>query len=261
MSAPWPLRPLGDPARPAIVFLHGFMGRGDDWLAVARRLARGFFCLLPDLPGHGENPIDTRPGYANWAMGLRRTLQEQGIARVRLVGYSLGGRLALYFALHQPEMVAALALESANPGIGDPAERARRAAWDEQNATHLLRSGMDAFLAYWYDLPVFASLERIPALKAELRRLRARQNPETMAAVVRALSPGRQPDLWPRLSELRMPLLAFTGAWDEKYTAIVRRIGKALPAAETAILPGAGHNAHREQPAATADLLRRWLLA
>jgi len=260
VTTPWPLQALGDPARPVLVFLHGFLGSGEDWLNVARQLSREFFCLLPDLPGHGENPLGARHGYQSWAVGLRNTLREQDIPRAGLVGYSLGGRLALYFALQFPEMVASLALESANPGIGDPHERVRRAAWDDENAERMSRVGMDAFLAYWYGLPIFASLARIPTLKAELRRQRARQSPEAMAAVVRALSPGRQPDLWPRLPELKTPVLVYSGVLDEKYTAVIQRMAALIPGCRAAILPEAGHNVHREQPGRVVRLLRDWLL-
>jgi len=256
----WPIHTLGDPSRPAILFLHGFLGTGADWLDIAEALSQEFYCLLPDLPGHGENhlPPNTSPGYATWAAALQRTLRQHGLARVHLAGYSLGGRVALYFALTYPQMVASLALESTNPGIADPSKRAQRAAWDDDLARLIARQGLDAFLEYWYDLPLFDSLKKYPALWHELRRQRAGHSPEQISAVLRALSPGRQPDLWPRLPEIQARTLLYTGQLDPKYSRIIQEAATQIPNSRAVTLPECGHNAHRERPRQVKLLLQRF---
>lgn len=254
------LHTLGNPQNPPIVFLHGFMGTGADWTEIASRFADDFFCLLPDLPGHGETPPDEAPAYAAWATRLRNALLQRKIERTHLVGYSMGGRLALYFALTYPEMVDKLVLESANPGIDAESERAERATLDDKLAARLRRDGMGAFLEFWYNIPLFASLNNYPALKDELIYKRVAQNPENMARVLSELSPGRQPELWSRLSELELPTLLIAGELDEKYCRITSQMGATLLKSTRVMLPGCGHNVHSEAPAAFFDQLNVWLV-
>lgn len=256
---PWPLHELGDPSNPPIVFLHGFMGFGQDWEKIARPLSDQYYCHLPDLPGHGENSLDAQPGYATWAAALRDTLLMQGLKQVILVGYSMGGRLALYFSLNYPEMVAGLVLESANPGITAPEDRLARVAWDDNNAAKIKGKGLTSFLDDWYEMPLFVSLKVIPELKGELRRQRALQNPDNMARVIRDLSPGRQPNLWERLPDLSSPTLVVAGLLDEKYARISQRMAKIIPDCNLSLIPACGHNAHREKPDLYLEFLQKWL--
>ncbi len=250
---------LGNPQNPPIVFLHGFMGTGDDWTEIATHFVDRFYCLMPDLPGHGGTPLDGELGYAAWTSALREILSAQGIARTHLVGYSMGGRLALYFALTCPEMVEKLVLESANPGIVDEAERAERAALDDKLTARLRCEGMGVFLEFWYNIPLFASLNNYPALKDELVHKRSEQNSENMARVLSELSPGRQPSLWARISELEMPTLLVAGELDEKYCRITSQMATIMPKSTRVTLPGCGHNAHRENPDQFTRILLEWL--
>lgn len=255
------IRSLGDPRQPTLLFLHGFMGSGEDWLPIAQHLQQDFYCLLPDLPGHSATILDVRPGYESWSTLLQEMLADRGIEQASLIGYSLGGRLALYFSLAYPKKVARLVLESANPGLDDSQERQQRTARDEALAEHILQEGMESFLSAWYDLPLFDSLKRYPKLKAELQRQRAQQSPQDMAAVLRALSPGRQPDLSARLADIQAPTLLVAGLLDEKYTAIIRHMGENIPNSRVALYANCGHNVHRECSTQYVELLRSWLTA
>lgn len=253
-------RSLGWPDNPAVVFLHGFMGSGEDWLPIAEGLSRDFYCLLPDLPGHGDTRLDPDPGYETWSAALKKVLLAHGIERTRLIGYSLGGRIGLYFSLNYPEIVTRLALESANPGISDPQERQRRAQWDDTLSRRIIQDGLEAFLDTWYDLPLFESLNRQPELKAELRRQRARQSPGDMAAVLKALSPGRQPDLTRRLAEIQAPTLLITGRLDLKYSQRMQEMDQAIPTSQLILLNDCGHNVHRERPKKYLEQMHEWLM-
>ena len=258
-SKPWPLHDLGDPSHPVIVFLHGFMGLGQDWKKIALPLSERYYCLFPDLPGHGENLLDAQPGYVAWATALRETLHARGLKYVNLVGYSMGGRLALYFSLKYPEMVEGLVLESVNPGITAPEGRQERAVWDDKNAAKIQSEGLASFLIDWYEMPLFASLKNNPGLKDELRYQRALHNPENMARVIRHLSPGRQPSLWERLPDLSPSTLLVAGLLDEKYTKVSRQMAEIIPDCELALIPGCGHNAHLEQPDLYGEIIQKWL--
>jgi 2-succinyl-6-hydroxy-2,4-cyclohexadiene-1-carboxylate synthase len=235
------------------------MGSGEDWLPVAEQLSQNFYCLLPDLPGHGDTPLDASPGYETWSAALKGVLLDLEIERACLVGYSLGGRLALYFSLSYPEMVSQLVLESANPGISDPLERQQRATRDADLSARILEEGLDSFLSTWYDLPLFSSLEHHSDLKAELCQQRAQQSPQSMAAVLQALGPGLQPDLSARLPEIQVPTLLIAGHLDHKYTRIIHEMNQVIPNSQMFLLEGCGHNVHRECPARYLEELWRWL--
>ena len=137
---------------PRIVLVHGFTQTGRSWGAVAEDLAVDHEIVLVDAPGHGASASVA----ADLVTGAL-LLGEAGGPGV-YVGYSMGGRLALHLALARPNLVHALVLIGATPGIEDPASRAERRAADETLAATLERDGLDAFLAGWLAQPLFASL-------------------------------------------------------------------------------------------------------
>lgn len=238
--------------------LHGFLGTGADWHAVLRAWARLGPCparvWAPDLPGHGREPLGEAPSYASWTAWLDARLPARG--PVVLVGYSLGGRVALAWAARHAERVAALVLLAAHPGLVEPAARARRAAQDAARAARLRRQGLRAFLEAWYRLPLFGLRWR-PGLRAALVARRARQDPAAMAAVVAGMSPGRQPPLWEGLARLAPRVVYVAGARDSKYAALARRLAGLRPALmRIAIIEHAGHMLHLDAPHAVARLLR-----
>lgn len=255
----WIWHTLGDSSHSPIVFLHGFMGKGEDWTEIAKGLSDRFYCLIPDLPGHGATPLDEEPGYTAWASALRDELSALKITHTRLVGYSMGGRIALFFALTYPEMVTRLVLESANPGIINAKEREKRASLDDKLAERLRKNEMKDFLTFWYNIPLFASLDHLPSLKEKLLEQRTDQDPDKIASVLGALSPGRQPELWSRLKELEFPILLIAGELDSKYLTITKHIAAILSNHKSITVPNCGHNTHRESPSIILSLLADWL--
>jgi 2-succinyl-6-hydroxy-2,4-cyclohexadiene-1-carboxylate synthase len=236
------------------------MGTGEDWLPIIENLQQDFYCLLPDLPGHGATPLDATPGYESWSVSLREVLSDHGIERSCLVGYSLGGRLALCFTLTYPDLVSRLVLESANPGLSNPGERQQRFAQDTALSVRILQEGLKSFVNFWYELPLFDSLDRHPDLKAELSKKRTLQSPKSMATVLQTLSPGRQPNLWSHLSELQVPTLLITGRLDHKYSVIIHDMSQVIPNTNLVLFKECGHNVHRECPTGYVEELRDWLV-
>ncbi len=171
------------------------------------------------------------------------------------VGYSMGGRLCLQLALDRPELVENLVLISSSPGIGDDVERAARRESDEARAREIERDGVDAFLERWLAQPLFATL---PRELAGIDDRRAANTVEGLTHQLRALGQGTQPNNWPRLGELRMPVLLIAGGLDTKYVAIAYRMGEVIPNARVEIIDGAGHACHLERPDGIAQLLASW---
>ncbi len=251
----------GDPHRPTILFLHGFMGSGADWADTTSALDEHFCCIAPDLPGHGRSlgllPEEyTMEGAARM---LRDLLDGLEISRATLIGYSMGGRLALYFALRYPERCSGLVLESASPGIEDAAGRKARRHADEERARRLESGDFEEFLEDWYRQPLFASLARHEGLAQEIIEVRLRNDPRELARSLRGLGTGRQPSLWGNLPRLTIPVLAIAGELDEKFVGISRRMAAWSPNVHAAVVRGAGHSVHVEAPDAYLGLLRRFL--
>jgi 2-succinyl-6-hydroxy-2,4-cyclohexadiene-1-carboxylate synthase len=177
-----------------------------------------------------------------------------------LLGYSMGGRLSLYLALHRPRRWISLILESASPGLATAAERARRAQKDEALAAFIEREGLPAFVDRWQALPLFASQKRLPQdVRQAHREGRLRNRSRGLANSLRGMGTGVQPSLWPRLGELALPVLLVAGELDDKFVAIAQEMAAELSRVRLEIVPDAGHTVHLERPDYYEHLLRRWL--
>ncbi len=242
---------MGDSRLSPLVFLHGFLGSGSDWLSVARQFSHQFFCILPDLPGHGENvelPLSEPVNFDKIVAGLNYLLDELELERVNLLGYSMGGRIALYFSTKFPHRVEHLILEGANPGIADERSRLARATLDDQRAEQLRNLGIDTFVDRWYQMMLFGTLKKHPQILEQLKIRRKQNDARWAAKIISELSPGRQPSLWHRLGQLPMPVLLLAGQLDEKYADLMGQMAAKIPQAILEIVPGAGHNVHLEAP-------------
>lgn len=251
----------GDSAQPTVLLLHGFMGTAADWKPIIEQLALSFHCLAVDLPGHGASVEwpDHQFAMDATAQAIADVLDARRIDSCKLVGYSMGGRLALYFALHFPERCSKLVLESASPGLKTGTERAARREMDEQRAVRLETDDFDEFVHDWYEQPLFSSLKRHDGLVEHMIAARQQNHPQALAKSLRGIGAGQQPALWERLAALQVPTLAVAGALDAKYVGITRKMEGASDHIQIAIVPEAGHNVHAEQPALFLDLLTRFL--
>jgi 2-succinyl-6-hydroxy-2,4-cyclohexadiene-1-carboxylate synthase len=253
---------LGNPKNPPLVFLHGFLGRGESWREVAQSFREKYFCILPDLPGHGQNTNSDLSSPLNFdivADWLFHLLEEISAPKIHLVGYSLGGRAALTFACRYPKRILTLTLESANPGIVDESERAKRSAEDSSRAESILKNGISAFVDGWYQMPLFASLQNHPEKLAVIKESAKQNDPRWMAKVIYELSPGLQTPLWNCLPNLSFPVLLIGGGDDKKYAQIIPAISEKIPNSRYEIIPDAGHNIHAEQPGKYISLLQNFL--
>ena len=239
---------------PPILLLHGFTGSGDTWAPLVPALAAQYRTVAPDLLGHGETDAPTDPRryrMERCVADLLGLLDALGIRRSHVLGYSMGGRVALHLAVAAPERVRSLVLVGASPGIADAAERASRVKQDEELAAFIEHEGVAAFVQRWEQLPLFASQQRLPeTVRAAIRAQRSRNRPEGLANSLRGMGAGAQEPLWERLGEVAVPCLLIAGELDEKYRRLVGEMAARLPRAETAIVPGAGHAVHVEQPQA-----------
>ena len=248
----------GDP----LLLLHGFTGSAAMWSA---HFSRDYQTIAVDLLGHGlsDSPADVdRYRMDRCIDDLLSIVDQFALPRINLLGYSMGGRVALHFAAAHPERVSALILESASPGLRDPAERQARIASDHALADRLERDGLAAFVDYWSTLPLFASQSRLPAtVRADLRSERLRNNVIGLANSLRGVGTGAQRPLWDDLPNIGVPTLLIAGALDEKFTRIAQQMAESMPDAQLAVVESAGHAVHLEQPAIFDQLVLDYLSA
>jgi pimeloyl-ACP methyl ester carboxylesterase len=111
----------------ALLLVHGLGGAAANWLALAPLLLPGRRLIVPDLPGHGgSSPLPAAPSLNPYADRLGLLLEHEGAAPAAVVGHSLGGTIALRFALRRPEAVSALVLAAA-AGISSTTRSAKYA--------------------------------------------------------------------------------------------------------------------------------------
>ncbi len=251
----------GKPTQPAVLFLHGFMGKGRDWTTHCERLADTHFCITVDLPGHGRSVKFSHKAYsmAGATAAVLHVLDDLTVSPSAWVGYSMGGRLALYMALHYPSRCQQLLLESASAGLPMAAERSLRCQHDEERARALEQGDFSVFLEAWYQQPLFTSLDRIPDLRGQMIAARLQNRPAELARSLREMGTGKQPSLWERLGGLRVSTCAVAGALDQKYVDLAQRMEAASPLLHAVVVPEAGHNVHAERPDAFFSILTNWL--
>jgi 2-succinyl-6-hydroxy-2,4-cyclohexadiene-1-carboxylate synthase len=238
-----------DGTGPPLLLLHGFTGSVRSWDHVRPALAAHARLVMVDLIGHGQSaaPDDPARYTFEWCVrDLLRVLDGLEIARADVLGYSLGGRVALHLAVQAPERVGTLLLESASPGIEDPAARAERKQADESLAERIETLGIEAFVREWEQQPLLTVADPVSA--AEQRAQRLKNNPCGLAKSLRGMGAGRQAPLWDRLPLLRMPTRLLVGERDSRYVAIAERMLALLPHAGLTVCPRAGHTVHLDQP-------------
>ncbi len=237
-----------------LVLLHGLLGDGNDWQPVIDRLP-GHHCIALDLPGHGQHHELRVNDFEQSHQWLCRELASRGIERYLLVGYSLGGRLALYHASREPAGLSGLLLENCHPGL--PAgERAARIAHDESWAGRFEREPLADVLADWYRQGVFADLDEAARARQIARRLG--NDGKAVAAMLRATSLGQQPDLASWLAQGGLPVTYVSGKRDHKFHQLACLMASQHRKINHLELDG-GHNLHAHQPEAFARLLAEWV--
>lgn len=262
MSPPTPLvhsyhlHCWGRKGDPPVLLLHGFTGHGGSWAEAGKRFAAaGYHVQAPDLLGHGRSPHpsnSTRYEMAHAADDLKSFLDGPAVGAVHLLGYSMGGRLALFFALKYPELVRSLTLVGSSPGIASATERNERRDRDDALADRIERDGIAAFVDYWTALPMWKSQGRnlSTAERRGLKEQRLQNRSNGLANSLRGMGTGAQPPLHDQLPFLPAPTLLLVGAEDKRFIAVNRQMAQRIPKARLIVIPQTGHAVHLERPGA-----------
>jgi 2-succinyl-6-hydroxy-2,4-cyclohexadiene-1-carboxylate synthase len=235
--------------------LHGAVGMAADWRGLSKQLAtsgistravdlwRFLECCPMPLPDFGK-ALNAEAG--------GEVFRGNGRA---LLGYSMGGRMALHALLDQPHPWQAAVIVSADPGLeSEPACVTRRAA-DAEWASQALTANWPQFLSAWDAQAVLASTAiRDPQTSSRLM-MRRRE----IARSFVDWSLGTQKPLWDRLGEISIPVLWIVGENDPKFRTLAERAVSRLPNATLVIAPGAGHRVPWEAELWFADQVARFL--
>ncbi|WP_175640693.1 2-succinyl-6-hydroxy-2,4-cyclohexadiene-1-carboxylate synthase [Metabacillus schmidteae] len=234
-----------------LVFLHGFTGSSLSWRHLIDELGHHQLIFI-DILGHGktDHPSDsTRYKMEEVVEDIIEIFNCLSIEKAHIVGYSMGGRLALSLAALYPHRVKKLVLESSSPGLKTDEERNHRIQSDQALADEIIVGGISSFVDKWEKIPLFASQMTLSdQQKKKLREQRLLNSEVGLANSLLGMGTGSQPSWWDVLPNINVPILLLCGELDQKFCEIAKRMHELLPFSVLIEINQAGHAIHVEQP-------------
>lgn len=239
-----------DPAKPAVIFIHGAGQDHTNWQMPARWFAwNGYTVLAPDLPGHGRSEGTALPTIAAMAQWIVHLMDAAKLKKAALVGHSMGGGIAVEAAAASPERIARVALlgTSLAMPVNDTLLTAAR---DAPEQAHQM-------ITTW-SLGPQARVGGNPApgmwLSGGSLALLARNRPGSLHAAFNACNAWKTgPE---SASRVRCPALVLIGGSDSMTPPkIGRALADKIAGSKTVIIPGSGHMMMSEAPDAVLDAL------
>ncbi len=251
----------GDKDKPPLVLLHGFAQSTKTWEEVAPRLAKDRRVVALDLIGHGKSDKPDEP--ASYEMGpmlqsisaLQRRLWAD---RIDILGYSMGGRIALTYACTQPHRVSSLILESTGLGPDTAQQHQAMLKRDLDLIERLSTAKIKDFVDFWEGMSIFETQKRLPPeVRKKIRAERLANDPRALALTVRGSGQHTMANLTRQIEALPLPVLYMAGILDRKYLKNAEKLqhNKGI----SCILANTGHNIHVEDPDAFCRRVQQFL--
>ncbi len=235
-----------------VVFLHGFTGNANEWEFIFDELPNPFFAIAIDLVGHGKSDSPSKEEYYSEEFQidlLNEILAKLKIDNCVLMGYSMGGRLAISFALKYPSKINALILESTTAGIEDLELRKARVKSDSELADRILNDGINKFTDHWLSLPLFENLSNLgDEIISAIRKNKLKNNPIGLSNSLKGFGTGIIKSKWNELKSINFNTLLLTGELDNKFSHLNERMNSQIPNSVHKIIQECGHNTHLEKP-------------
>lgn len=243
-----------DTQNPFVQAYHGFGGSGLDFSEVVLRSKYSWNAV--DLLGHGSSPAPHDPALYSAQAQVEHCVS---VAKGKvLLGYSMGGRLALQVLSKFPKLWSGAILVSTTAGLLEGREKRR--TWDRAMADKILSEGLEHFWNHWSTLDIIRSQSTLPPpFKKQRRERRLALDPYALAASMIGFGAGTMPSIWMELSKIELPILLLTGTEDVKYREIATRLQASLPLCVHRSLDGCGHAPHLEAPDRFLVEVERWL--
>lgn len=250
----------GSKNNPTLVFLHGFLGNRKDWKKTIKHLKDDFHCVTIDLPGHGLSagtlaPLDD--GFKYCHKLIKSVLDDLKVKSYILIGYSLGGRIALDYARTQNDSrLIHLILESSNIGLENEKDKQKRRQFDLYWAEHFSTQSMEESLYQWYEQPIFEDLSIHK--KDMMIKKRSHNYGVFLASMLLSTSLARQEYAAPFLATTDLPISYFYGQKDIKFSALAQKISQ-ITKVKIFCFDGLGHNIHQQDPIKYASNIKKIL--
>lgn len=232
-----------------LVLLHGFISDHTSFDHLLSSFNNDVNVLTIDLPGHGndETTRDEEWNFNAMSHYLDDTLQAFSSYDIYLHGYSMGGRVALYYALNGKITVHGLILESTSAGIDSDGNRVERQQVDKARAKVLDIAGLEVFVNDWEKLPLFQTQYDLDkSIQRRIRTMRMNQDPNRLAQALRDYGTGNMPNLWHKIHNIKVPTLIIVGELDRKFCEISNRLNKEIAHSEVSKISNVGHTVHVE---------------
>lgn len=256
-----------------VFLLHGFTGSSDDWSEIISLLPKTYSYVAVDLIGHGKSDAPNNIKLYS-ADSMVKQLEEIFTHFTKnkfiLLGYSMGGRAALTYAVHHPEKLSGLILESTSAGISDEKLRVERRQSDEKIIKLIEEKSLEEFIDYWMNQDLFATLKNLSKEKYEqiknskvksLSRIQFGIKSQKIGLINSLKGFGKcvMPPLHDKLQFIKCKSLLITGEFDNKFTQINSELANSFPSAKHVVLKNAGHNVHLEKPKEFAQMVNEFL--
>ncbi len=183
-------------------------------------------------------------GFEHWTQDFCRRVEEQGAGEKSfLLGYSLGGRLALQASVERPDLWLGVVVVGADPGLNSKMNRKRQLQRDRAWAERARKEPLKKLMEEWDEQPVFVGIPNsAPRRIEELNSLKISRQFEVF-------SKGHQRNLGPELAVAENPSILFlSGEKDEKYSAIGKKLALSCKCVEFKLISEAGHRVPWENP-------------
>lgn len=244
----------------SLILLHGFTGTKSTWKKQMDYFSDYFHTIAIDLPGHGETETKQPKTMESFARDLQAIIGKLQLHSFHLLGYSLGGRAALSYAIYCPGNIRSLLLVSASPGLKAQSERLERKKSDAILADKLIVDGIESFVDYWENIPLFKSQQSLAKeVRRAIRTERLSQSEQGLADSLRYMGTGSQESWWNKLSTLNFPVALIVGEWDKKFISLNKQMEKKMKNASFYEIPCAGHAVHLEQAEKFATIVMEYI--
>ncbi|MFT6985126.1 MAG: 2-succinyl-6-hydroxy-2,4-cyclohexadiene-1-carboxylate synthase [Psychromonas sp.] len=244
----------GKAENPTLVFLHGFLGNSDEWSETIDHLKTDYYCVCLDLPGHGHSVTSTPPleeGFAYCHRLIRQALDDLEVKQYSLIGYSLGGRIALDYARTQNDpYLQHLILESCHTGLTTQADKEQRYKHDLNWAKRFATESVMQSVYEWYEQAIFSDLSCQE--KDLFIKKRSHNYGVCLANMLLATSLSKQTDILPYLQNNSLKVKPLTIAYcfgerDLKFKKIADKLSRQTDVKVTEF-DAVGHNIHHQSP-------------
>ena len=246
-----------------VLLIHGFTGSHKSFQKVSSFLSSQFKVITVDMIGHGQSMNYESKNYTfdKSINDLNKILDSLSIKKINLIGYSLGGRLAMQFALKNIAKLSSLIICSASYGIEKKEDRENRVLSDKKIVTMLENKPIETFVKYWKNLDIWDSEKNLSVERRnKINKIRLSQNKIGLALNLSYQGQGKQEFIGNKLKKIKTKSLIMYGSNDSKYKEMSKEISKEIQNSKLLMVPNSGHNIILENPIFVAQEIKKFVL-